>query len=293
MEENTREWLTAYLRRRAQLASQACEFQCDPACSRPGCKSPDLQVPVSLVDLLGVARHQEESVSAIYRRHYVLGLFYNDTDYCFRTVSLKLKKPCPFLADDLCGIYPVRPLPCILFPEYLVSRGTFEEQAIKEQFLDYLCLQQPLELSSERTRVMATLRKMWEQESLVSSFYLFDHGHCHLDFTNLIEELPQGAKISRDAASGGNPDSLTHRVLEDFFQAHIASLQPFARVAERIAVLDTPEGQTQLLKSLQDKVLSQKLRQNSNDRALVFRFTNGQIKPQRRSILPSEYKFYA
>ena len=293
MEENTREWLTAYLRRRAQLASQACEFQCDPACSRPGCKSQDLQVPVSLVDLLGVAWHREESVSAIYRRHYVLGLFYNDTDYCFRTVSLKLKKPCPFLADDLCGIYPVRPLPCILFPEYLVSRGTFEEQAIKEQFLDYLCLQQPLELSSERTRVMATLRKMWEQESLVSSFHLFDHGHCHLDFTNLIEELPQEAKISRDAASGGNQDSLTHQVLDDFFQAHIASYQPFARVAERIAALDTPEGQTQLLKSLQDKVLSQKLRQNSNDRALVFRFTNGQIKPQRRSILPSEYKFYA
>jgi len=322
MTEDTRDWLSGYVRRRAHLASQASDFQCDPDCTRPGCKSPDLQVPVSLVDILGAARHRGESVSALYRRHYVLGLFYNDTDYCLRTVSLKLQKPCPFLADDLCALYPVRPLPCMLFPEVLVSRGLFEEQAVKEQFRDYLCLRRPLKLSPERARVVATLQKMWERESLVTSFYLFGHGHCHLDFTNLIAELPQGghapetpsqsphdkcranafagpsppgAAVSQDFSGGhseGNQESLTHRVLEDFFQEYIAALPPFAGVSEKIAALDTSEGQAQFLKLMQDEGLYKKLLQHGDDRALVFRFINGRLKPHRRSVLPSEYKFY-
>ena len=308
--EDSRQWLTSYLQRRARLASQACDFECAPDCTRPGCKSPDLQVPVSLVDLLGAARHRGESVSALYRRHYVLGLFYNDTDYCLRTVSLKVQKPCPFLAADLCGLYPVRPLPCMLFPEILISRGLFEEQAVKAQFRDYLCLHRAFQLSPERARVVATLQQMWERESLVSCYYLFGHGHCHLDFTNLIAELPSGVRGKAGAPAGpqlpdatgsqdfsgsyseGNPESVTHRVLEDFFQEHIAALPPFAGVEEKIAVLDTPAGQAQFLKLMQDEGLYKKLLQDTGDRDLVFRFTNGKLKSQRRSILPSEYRFY-
>lgn len=320
---DTHEGLTAYVGRRTHLASQAGEFQCEPDCTRPGCKSPDLQVPVSLVDILAAARRRGESVSAAYRRHYVLGLFYNDTDYCLRTVSLKVRKPCPFLAEDLCGIYPLRPLPCILFPEYLVHRGTFKESAKIEQFRDYLCMHRPLKLSPERARVLSTLGKMWERESLVTSLYLFGDGLCHLDFTDLIPELltgghsretpPQGPQDKgRAGASAGKsqpagvfppdpspvtseekPPATVHQVLEDFFQTRIAGLSPFAEVHERIAALDTPETQAQFLELLQADGLYKKLVQESDDRALVFRFTKGRLRPQRRSILPSEYKFYA
>jgi Fe-S-cluster containining protein len=309
--ENTRKWLTEYLRRRALLASQASDFHCDPDCTRPGCKSPDLQVPMSLVDLLAAARHREESVSATYQRHYLLGLFYNDTDYCLRTVSLKLQKPCPFLAADFCSLYPVRPLPCILFPEVLVSRGAIEEQATKEQFRDYLCFRRPLQLSPERAQVIATLQRMWERESLVSSFYLFGHGHCHLDFTDLIPELLPKAHGGADALAGEsppaaivipdspqnsserNPEPSAPQALEDFFQAHIVGCQPFAAVDEKISALDTPQGQAQFLQFLQDKRLVKKLGQDGDDRALVFRFVHGRLKAQRRSVLPTEYKFHA
>jgi len=336
MEANTHDWLTAYMGRRARLASEASEFQCDPDCTRPGCKNTDLRVPVSLVDIVAAARHREESVSAAFRRHYVLGLFYNDTDYCLRTVSLKTRKPCPFLAEDLCSLYPVRPLPCILFPEILVSRGLFADQAVKEQFRDYLCMRRPLTITPERARVLSTLRKMLERENLITSFYLFGHGLCHLDFTDLISELPSAtgnwkkalegplgkplpqskssldksincragapactsqpsaaAPPDRQDLSEGNPEPSSHQVLEDFFQAHIAGLPPFAAVPEKIAALDAPEAQSRFLESMQDDRLYQKLRQDSDDRALVFRFTNGRLKPQRRSVLPSEYKFYA
>ena len=310
MEANTHDWLTAYMGRRARLASEASEFQCDPDCTRPGCKNTDLRVPVSLVDIVAAARHREESVSAAFRRHYVLGLFYNDTDYCLRTVSLKTRKPCPFLAEDLCSLYPVRPLPCILFPEILVSRGLFEEQAVKEQFRDYLCMRRPLTITPERARVLSTLRKMLERESLVTSFYLFGQGLCHIDFTDLIPELPsatQGgagapacpsqprpaAPPDRQDLSEANPAPSSLQVLEDFFQAHLAGLPPFAAVPEKIAALDAPEAQTRFLESMQDDRVYQKLRQPSDERDLVFRYTHGRLKPQRRSVLPSEYKFYA
>lgn len=164
----------------------------------PACKSPGLQVPVSLVDLVAAA-HQGEPVSAAYRRHYVLGLFFNDTDYCLRTVSLKTQKPCPCLAEDLCSLYPVRPLPCILFPEYLVTRGTFEEQAKNQQFRDYLCMRRPLTISPQRARVLATLGKMLERESLVTSFYLFGQGLCHLDFTDHIPDSWQGREVEQSS----------------------------------------------------------------------------------------------
>jgi len=270
-----------------------------------------LQVPVSLVDLVAAARHLGEAVSAAFRRHYVLGLFYNDTDYCLRTVSLKTQKPCPFLAEDLCSLYPVRPLPCILFPEYLVSRGTFEEQAKNEQFRDYLCMRRPLTISPERARVLASLRRMLERESLVTSFYLFGQGLCHLDFTDLIPELLTGRRggagvsacFTPPAAVNTNPNDsppdhseekpppASHQVLEDFFRAHIARHPPFAAVPEKIAALDAPEAQAQFLKLMQDDRLYKKLRQHSGDRALVFRFKDGQLKPLRRTVLPVEYKF--
>jgi hypothetical protein len=53
--EGHRRWLTEYLDTRARLASLGSTFQCDPACARPGCRKRDVQIPVSLIDLLGVA----------------------------------------------------------------------------------------------------------------------------------------------------------------------------------------------------------------------------------------------
>jgi len=290
-----REWLTAYLRHRARLASLESDFQCPPACTRPGCRNPDLQVQVSLVDLLGAALHLEESVSAIYRRHYSLGLFSNDRDDWIRMVALKLKKPCPFLEDDLCGIYPARPLPCVLFPEYLVYQGQFEESAGKEHFRDYLCLRGPLLLSPARAQVMGKLAGMWERESLISSFYLFNHGPCHLDFGNLIDELLHAAGSQGAGESGESPESgrfIPHQVLEGFFLERIAGLPPFSGVSEKIQSLHTREGQAQFLQLFQDDRLLKKLKRSGDDRALVFRFVKGKLQAQRRSLLPPAYKYY-
>jgi Fe-S-cluster containining protein len=289
---NLPQGLTAYLRSRAQLASSESDFHCDPACTRPGCKNHDLQVPVSLVDLLGVAWQRQKSVSENYQRHYTLGLFANEREDWLRMVSLRLKKPCPFLENDLCSIYPVRPLPCALFPEYLVYEGTFEANAKKDSFKDYLCLQRPLPLSPNRAKVLAKLRRLWEREVLVTSFYLFDHGPCHLDFSNLTKELADvagGLQGAESAEGPATPQAITNQVLDQFFEERIARCQPFAGVGEKINSLDKEEAQAQFLQFLQDDLLMKKVVQQGD---LVYRLSKGKLKAQRRSLAPVEYKFY-
>jgi Fe-S-cluster containining protein len=290
---NPRQWLAAYFKTRAHLASCESAFHCDPACTRPGCKNQDLQVPVNLVDLLGAALHRGYAVSEHYQRHYSLGLLSEARDAWLRLVSLRLKKPCPFLENELCSIYPVRPLPCVLFPEYLAHEGTFAANAEKPHFRDYLCFRHPLRLSPERARVIAQLKRMWERENLVSNFYLFGHGSCHLDFSNLVQELLLMAKSSKDSKLEESPERIIpNPVLERFFLEHIAGCQPFSGISKKILHLNNPEGQEQFLRLLQDDRLVKKLRHNRDDRALVYRFAQGKLQTKRRSLTPREYKFY-
>ena len=293
--ENPRQWLVEYLRHRAGLAAFKSDFLCDPACTRPGCKNQDLQIPVSIIDLLGAALYRDQPVAATYPGNYSLGLLSNGREDWIRTVSLRLKKPCPWLENERCSIYPVRPLPCILFPEYLVNEGSFEANARQDHFKDYLCFQRSVSLSPERAGVMTQLKKMWQREGLLSSFYLFNHGRCHIDFSNLIQELSQAAGSRGEAEAAGEPEPrrlIPHRVIERFFLQHIAGCQPFAGVSEKLDHLDSREGQTGFRQLWQDERLMKKLQQCGDDRALVFRFAQGKLKAKRRSLSPPEYKFY-
>ncbi len=291
--EDHSQWLIEYLRRRARLASSESTFQCDPACTRPGCKNRDVHIPVSLLDLLGAAGLRREPVSELYRRHYSLGLFIDDRTDWLRRVTLRLKKPCPFLEGDLCGIYPVRPLPCMLFPEYLVSRGTFEAEAGKASYQDFLCLRCVLQLTPERLRIVATLRQMSERELLMSGFYLFNHIACYFDCSRMVKRDLRGAWGLGGAAHQRpeTPRVITNQELDDFFYERVALHPPFAGVGEKIAPLDNQEGQARLVRLFQDEGLFQKLWQDGDDRALVFRYKQGKLQARRRGILPAEYKF--
>jgi Fe-S-cluster containining protein len=291
---NPRQWLTDYFHTREHLASSESDFRCDAGCTRPGCKNQNLQIPVSLVDLVGAARYQDGSVSATYQRNYALGLLAHERYDWIRRVSLRLKKPCPFLENDLCRIYPVRPLACVLFPEYLVYEGRFEAEARKEHFRDFLCLQNPVRLSPQRAEVVGRLKKMWQRETLISSFYLFNHSQCYIDYSNLTKELLLADKTLNDTESKGRPEpraTIPNQVMEHFFQTRMAQCQPFDGVRTKISRLNNQEGQRQFLQLLQDDRLMKQLLRSGDDRALIFRFIRGKLKGKRRSLIPGEYKF--
>lgn len=278
---NFREWITAYFRTRAHLANYKSEFLCDPACTRPGCKNQDLQVPVTLVDLIGAAQHRSESVSAMYRSSYTLSLHSGDRQDWIRAVSLRLKKPCPFLEGELCSIYPLRPLPCILFPEGLVVDGTLQEYEDKAQFGDYLCLQRHIYLSPERTEVIQKLRQMWEREWLISSFYLFHYSPFYLDFSNLKKKLLQKASnlnLARPHERKESERSILSQAFEHIFLDLIAKCPPFAEVAEKIHALDGLQEQKHLFQLLQNDMLFEELTRAGDGRILVFRFINGKLR---------------
>ncbi len=293
--ENPRQWLAIYLRSRAHLASYKSDFHCDAACTRPGCKNLDLQVPVSLVDLLAAAGRRGESLAATYQDNYSLGLLATAREDWIRLVTLRLKKPCPFLDHDLCSIYAIRPLPCILFPEYLVNEGRFEAEGGKDHFQDYLCFQRPVSLSPERARVIGRLKSLWARESLISSFYLFHHGRCHIDFSNLIKDLTHEAGSLARTEAAGRPEPrriIPNQVMEHFFLEHISGCRPFAGVGERLRHLHSQAGQVELVQLLHDERLIKKLEQAGDDRALVFQLVKGKLKAKRRSLSPPEAKFY-
>jgi hypothetical protein len=136
---------------------------------------------------------------------------------------------------------------------------------------------------------------MYERELLLSSYYLFNDGLCHIDFSNVIEELsPAGENASSAKADEvAEPQRfLTNQDLEEFFRERLAGSPPFAGVEEKISHLDTWEGQAQFLQIFQDQRIYQKLRQAGDDRALVFQFAKGKFKARRRSIMPAECKYY-
>jgi Fe-S-cluster containining protein len=293
-EKNPRQWFEAYLRNRAYLASFQSDFHCDSTCTRPGCKNQDLQVPVSIIDLVGAAMHRNEPVSVTYKNNYFLGLIATARENWHRVVTLRLQKPCPFLENDRCHIYPVRPLPCILFPEYLVHEGTIQTHARKELFKDYLCLQEVIPLSPERAEVITQLRRMLVRESLASSFYLFNRGAYHIDFSKLIKELTDAAKSQREEElTGGLPlRIIPNQVLEHFFLEHIGTLQPFNGVTEKIHHLDTQEGQEGFIQYFQDDLLIKNLKTCEDDRAFVYRYVKGKLQAKRRSLSSPEFNFY-
>jgi len=295
-DEDPHEFLRAYLRTRAHLANYKSDFHCDPCCSRPGCKKKDIQVPVSIVDLAASALQRDQSVGDNYGENYSLGLVPKDKIKGLRAVCLKLKKPCPYLEHDLCTIYSVRPLPCILFPENIACEGRLAEKRQKEEFKDFLCLHHPVALSTERRKVIAQLQAMWERESLISSYYLFKDRLCYLDTTNLTRETLEAVSNSKAAASEetqGSQETTPNHLLEHFFFQHSGRCQPFAGVDEKIHQLDGLEGLNRFCQLLQDDELVKKIKRRQNGRRLVFRFVKGRLKIRRRSLIPAVYSFYS
>jgi hypothetical protein len=142
---------------------------------------------------------------------------------------------------------------------------------------------------------MGELMRMWARESLVSSFFLFNHTPCRLDFANLAGDLLHAAAGPGEAVAAEKHEpgrTIPHPVLERFFHERLAGFPPFAEVGGKIDQLQTLEVQEQFLRLFQDDRLNKNLKRGTDDRAVVFRLVQGELRPQKRSLSSAASKCY-
>jgi len=283
-----------YFEQRAYLGGKQSEFQCNPECSRPGCTHPDMQVPATIFDVLGAAILRDEPIHAVYRKYYSLGVMPREGLDWIKSVSLKLKKPCPFLDNNRCGIYTVRPLSCILFPENYGVDGTIKTLAAQPAYKDYLCLQTPFAVSRQRARTIRALEGMLQRELLISDSRLFDLSPFWIDFGGLQEELlHHSTESSRDSGADGTDACgvIPFASFEAVFNETFVKCHPLSELDTRIRQLDDFDQQKKIFSGLNDGKLLKSLARGHEDRPLVHKFAGGRLEARRQSLIPREHMF--
>jgi Fe-S-cluster containining protein len=283
-----------YFAQRTYLGSKQSEFQCSPDCSRPGCSHPDMQVPATIFDILGAAIFRDEPILAVYHKYYSLGVMPREGLEWIKSVSLKLKKPCPFLDNNRCGIYTVRPLSCILFPENYEIDGTLKTLAAQSAYKDYLCLQTPFGVSRERARTIRVLQGMLQQELLISDSYLFDISPFWIDFENLLQELVHHSHESPRASGADGTDEsdlVQFASFESVFNKTFAQCRPLTQLDSRLLKLDGFDQRKKIFSGLNERKLLKSLARRNEDRPLVHKFVDGRLEARRQSLIPREHMF--
>lgn len=116
--------LKDYVAQRARLSNMDSEFSCPDGCHRFACKDERLHVSVSIIDVVAASLKMGQMVSDLFRSHYQIGSSPMDENPWIQRFVLELKKPCPFLTGNDCGIYGGRPykIPHEAFEHVLARR---------------------------------------------------------------------------------------------------------------------------------------------------------------------------
>jgi Fe-S-cluster containining protein len=284
-----------YFEHRSYLGNLHSVFQCDHACSRPGCTHPDMQVPVTAFDIVGAAIHRSEPIQEVFQNNYYLGVLDRDGFDWIKSVSLKLKKPCPFLDHQRCSIYKVRPLSCILFPEHQAVEGTLKSLTAQPHYKDYLCLKSPFSVPKQRVQTIRTLARMFQHERVVSDSTLFFRSPFWIDFSNCVEEL---ARQSRGTTSHKAQDTQSVSCVtiplasfEVLFNNTFARCTPLAELEARIRGLADCEQQKKMFSDLNESNRLKSLAHGDLDPSYVSRYVNGRLHVRRKSLIPLEVMF--
>jgi len=291
--EDTVDGIQKYFAERAYLASLRSEFACNPTCLRPGCRSPQIQIPATIFDAIGAAAHRNKSVSAALLEGFVLGLLPVTGQDRIVRVALKIRKPCPYLRNEICTIYEVRPLACILFPERSFVSGTAKEMSNQEHFRDYPCLRHDCEVSQERAQVIRQLTGMLQQEILVSDCHLFGCSPFFLDLRDLMPCLAEREVMpgERSGASIHSEELFTIQHFDDLFRKLFNGYAPFEAFEKKVAELENVPTRQGLFKYFRDKRAMRRLVGRYYDSQRLFRPVQGVLKAKRMSLIPSECRF--
>jgi len=160
-----------YLRERSRLFNEASEFSCPDGCQRYDCRDSEFHITVSLIDLVALSRACGNKVSSLLKDHCKIGFdpLEEDEPWVGR-LTIELKKPCSFLEEKKCSVYPGRPVACALFPEAFFVLGKADEFLKKEIFQKFPCITHPATVPSRRKEILHRLLQMSAQEIFLSDF---------------------------------------------------------------------------------------------------------------------------
>jgi Fe-S-cluster containining protein len=251
-----------------------------------------MHIPVDIFDVIAAARRLKVNVDEVYHRNYTLGITPIEDRSVMGSVALKLKKPCPYLELDKCSIYGIRPLPCILFPEYHAAVKALPGLGGQRRYNDYKCLQTPFDVPDERMQVLQQLQRIMYRELLVSNSYLFNGSPYWIDFGRLdrgfIEEALPGlgikAKTRRELER-----ILTFEMLERIFDQCFRKLTPLMELEKRILRLKSRDCQARVFFQLQDHEKLRDLTRREDDRAVVLRIEKGRLKTDRARFISADH----
>jgi Fe-S-cluster containining protein len=253
-----------------------------------------MQVPVTAFDVVGAAIHRNEPIEEVFQNNYYLGVLDRDGFDWIKSVSLKLKKPCPFLDRQRCSIYKVRPLSCILFPERQAVDGTLKTLAAQPHYKDYLCLRDPFSVPKQRARTIRTLARMFQRELVVSDSYLFDRSPFWIDFSNCVEELVRHSRGTSQKVQDTQSVSCVTIPLASFevmFNNTFAGCTPLAELEARILRLADYDQQKKMFSDLNESNRLKSLARGDLDRSCVSRYVNGKLHVRKQSLIPLEVMF--
>jgi Fe-S-cluster containining protein len=252
-----------------------------------------MQVPVTLHDILAAVSANNQPVAETFRQNYCLGLTTVGSHESIFRVTLKVQKPCPWLQDELCSIYPTRPLACMLFPESHILAATSQLLAQQWDFSDYACFRTELAISRERAGVIRALRGLLQKELLVSESYLFGSSPFLVDLPTLVTDLcPHGEMAENPSVhSAANGVQVSLVDIDAAFRKRFFRCSPFAELEEKWVELEDLGVRARLFALLENKRALQQLQDRCDGSQHVFRLDGGVLKRKRVSLIPPECSF--
>ena len=235
--------LKDYIAQRALLSNMDSEFSCPDECHRFGCKDERLHVSASIIDVVAASLILGQTVSDLFLSHYKIGGSPMDENPWIQRFVLELKKPCPFLTGNDCGIYRGRPIDCALFPEAFFLSPEGEKGLDTAKFGHYPCLQEPPVTSEKRRSHLIALLEMAHREAFLTEFYFFGFSPFRIDLRNTAMELVEFSQdISEGINGGGRPYKIPHEAFEQILARRLGRGGYLSHIHSKVEDLSSPGG---------------------------------------------------
>jgi len=229
--------MSDYLKERSCLFNEASDVFCPDSCERYGCRDSELHITISLVDLNALSRAFGSKPSSLFNDYCKIGYDpLREEEPWVGRLTIELRKPCPFLEEKKCGVYPGRPMACGLFPEAFVAMRKTGELLQKEIFQKLPCLTHPAPVSYRRREILHKLLQMSAQEIFLSDFDLFGVSPFLVDLKNVAGWALTGIELR-----GEREVVIPHVRFEALLKERLQGTDSLSTWLSRIRLLDRDE----------------------------------------------------